>query len=45
MPDISIIATDLRFPEGPVWMANGSVILGEIAGGRVTRVSPDGANT
>jgi len=40
--DIRIIATGLGFPEGPVWMADGSVILGEISGKKVTRVTPDG---
>src|SRR5690348_10961434 len=44
MPDdIRIIASDLGFPEGPVWMADGSVILGEISGKKVTRVAPDGS--
>ena len=43
--DIRIIATDLGFPEGPVWMADGSVILGEISGKKVTRVAPDGTKT
>src|SRR5256885_16790629 len=45
MPDISIIATDLRFPEGPVAMSDGSVILGEISGKKVTRVAPDGSKS
>jgi len=45
MADIRVVATGLRFPEGPVAMADGSVILGEIAGGTVTRVMPDGAKT
>ncbi len=45
MPEIRVIAGDLRFPEGPVAMADGSVILGEIAGGTVTQVMPDGAKT
>src|SRR5690349_5313314 len=45
MADIRIVATGLRFPEGPVAMADGSVILGEIAGGAVTRVTPDGAKS
>ena len=40
-----ILATGLRFPEGPVAMQDGSVILGEIAGGVVTRVAPDGTKT
>ena len=42
MADIRVVATGLRFPEGPVAMADGSVILGEIAGSAVTRVAPDG---
>src|ERR1700722_10985420 len=45
MADIRIVATGLRFPEGPVAMADGSVILGEIASGAVTRVAPDGAKS
>ena len=45
MADVKILASGLAFPEGPVWMADGSVILGEIAGGRVTRVAPDGGKT
>ena len=32
MAEIRIIADGLRFPEGPVAMADGSVVLGEIAG-------------
>ena len=45
MPDIKILASDLGFPEGPVWMADGSVILGEISGRKVTRIAPDGSKT
>src|SRR3981189_3914685 len=45
MPDIRILASDLGFPEGPVWMADGSVILGEISGRKVTRVAPNGSKT
>ena len=33
-----IIASNLKFPEGPIWMADGSVILVEIARGTLTRV-------
>lgn len=36
------IADGLAFPEGPVVMADGSVILVEIAGPRLTRVQMDG---
>ena len=43
MPDFTIIASGLRFPEGPVAMPDGSVILVEIAAGRITRVRPDGS--
>src|SRR5215472_3627287 len=45
MADVRIIATGLRFPEGPLAMADGSVILGEIAGGTVTRVASDGSKS
>ena len=45
MPDIKIMATGLGFPEGPVWMEDGSVILGEISGKKVTRIAPDGGKT
>lgn len=37
-----VIATGLRFPEGPVWLADGSVALVEIARGTLTIVAPDG---
>ena len=36
------ITTGLRFPEGPVAMPDGSVILVEIARETLTRVTPDG---
>ena len=36
------IATDLQFPEGPIAMDDGSVILVEIARGTLSRVLPDG---
>jgi gluconolactonase len=37
-----LVATGLRFPEGPIAMADGSVLVVEIAGGRLTRVLPNG---
>jgi len=37
------IAAGLRFPEGPVAMPDGSVILMEIEARRLTRIMPDGA--
>lgn len=36
------IASGLRFPEGPVALDDGSVLLVEIARGTLTRVQPDG---
>ena len=43
--NFEIIAEGLGFPEGPVVMADGSVILVEIACGRITRVKPNGQKT
>jgi gluconolactonase len=43
MMELAIVADGLRFPEGPVVMPDGSVIVVEIAAGRITRVGPDGA--
>ncbi len=37
-----VVAGGLAFPEGPVAMPDGSVLVTEIAGGRLTRVRPDG---
>jgi gluconolactonase len=37
-----VMATGLRFPEGPIAMPDGSVLVVEIAGGRLTRVLPNG---
>ncbi len=38
----TVMAGGLRFPEGPVALADGSVALVEIARGTLTRVAPDG---
>jgi gluconolactonase len=40
--DFTEIASDLRFPEGPIAMDDGSVVLVELFGGRITRVASDG---
>jgi gluconolactonase len=40
--DFEILAENLRFPEGPVWMLDGSIVLVEIAAGRIARIRPDG---
>ena len=42
---LELVCDGLAFPEGPVAMADGSVILVEIAAGRVTRIAPDGTKT
>ena len=41
--ELELVAEGLRFPEGPVAMADGSVILTEIRGPCLTRVRPDGS--
>ncbi|WP_235902531.1 SMP-30/gluconolactonase/LRE family protein [Sandarakinorhabdus oryzae] len=38
----TIVAEGLEFPEGPVAMADGSVLVVEIRPGRITRIHPDG---
>jgi gluconolactonase len=43
MAEFETVTDGLRFPEGPVAMPDGSVILTEIANGRITRVKPDGS--
>jgi gluconolactonase len=42
MTDVQILATGLGFPEGPVVMPDGSVILTEIRNARCSRVTADG---
>ena len=41
MPEFSEVAK-LEFPEGPIWMPDGSVLVVEIKRGTLSRVSPDG---
>ena len=43
MSELEIITTGLRFPEGPVAMPDGSVIVVEIEPGRITRCYPGGS--
>jgi gluconolactonase len=40
--ETTVLASDLRFPEGPIWFEDGSIVLVEIARGTLTRVSVDG---
>lgn len=45
MAEFETLTDGLRFPEAPIAMPDGSVILTEIASGRITRVAPDGTKT
>jgi gluconolactonase len=45
MTGLRTVASGLRFPEGPIAMPDGSVILVEIAGGTLTRIATDGARS
>jgi gluconolactonase len=42
MPELVEVTSGLKFPEGPIAMPDGSVILVEMFGPRLTRVLPDG---
>lgn len=42
MVEFTVVAEGLQFPEGPVVMADGSVLVVEIRRQTVTRVAPDG---
>ncbi len=42
MVQITEMATDLKFPEGPIAMPDGSILLVEIAAGTLTRISAEG---
>lgn len=42
MAEVRELATGLLFPEGPIWMSDGSIVLVEIARGTLSRVTPDG---
>ena len=44
MSDLVEVASGLAFPEGPIAMPDGSVVLVEMFGPRLTRVQPDGSN-
>jgi|SRR5215831_2531168 len=45
MSEFHTIATGLRFPEGPVAMSNGDVLVVEILAGQLTRIAPNGNKT
>lgn len=41
--DFEIVTEGLHFPEGPVWMSDGSILVVDCPHGRITRVLPDGS--
>ncbi len=43
--DFEVVATGLRFPEGPVWMPDGSLVVTEMIGKRLTRIDPTSGAT
>lgn len=45
MIETTTLAEGLRFPEGPIAMPDGSVVLVEMFGPRLTRVAPDGTTS
>ena len=45
MPDLHELATGLQFPEGPIALRDGSVLVVEIKRGTLTRIAPDGKKT
>ncbi len=44
MTEFTVFATGLKFPEGPIAMRDGSVVLVEMFGPRLTRILPDGTH-
>jgi len=43
--DLELVAEGFQFPEGPIAMADGSVVLVEIERKTLTRVAPDGTTS
>src|SRR5256885_7202200 len=41
-PAVTELASELFFPEGPVWRPDGTVLVTELGGACVTAVAPDG---
>lgn len=45
MTDTRVVTSGLRFPEGPIALPNGDVLVVEVAAGLLTRVAPDGGRS
>jgi gluconolactonase len=45
LQQIGVMGEGLAFPEGPVALSDGGVLVVELMGGRLTRVDPDGSTT
>lgn len=45
LQNVHVVAEGLAFPEGPVALRDGSVVVVEMMGGRISRVGPDGTIT
>lgn len=43
--DFTVIASGLGYPEGPVAMADGSIVLVELEAGTLTRIAPEGTRS
>ena len=44
-PEVTVIASGLAFPEGPIAQPDGSIVLVEIKAGLLTRVRDGGKET
>jgi gluconolactonase len=42
---MEMMTDGLGFPEGPVWLGDGSIAVVEVQAGRITRVAPNGAKS
>lgn len=43
--ELNLVCDGLGFPEGPVWLRDGSVAVVEIRAKRISRIAPDGTRT
>ena len=45
MAEFTEVAAGLKFPEGPIARPDGSIVLVEMFGKRITRIAPDGSTS